>query len=67
LFFKIPDFFFVFAVADHQVVVFGCNNQVIDPIDDGYFPLRDVNEAIVGIVENNLGRVACVVVLVLFA
>ena len=61
LFFKIPDFFFVFAVADHQVVVFGCNNQVIDPIDDGYFPLRDINEAIAtaktkkksGILKNN--------------
>ena len=41
--FEAFDFIFVFAVTNHQVVVFFSNDQVIDALNDDIFSGRNVH------------------------
>lgn len=60
-FFEAFDLFFILAVADHQVVVFFGDDQVVDALYDDVFPGWDVDNAVVGIVEYHLIRVGDIV------
>ncbi len=68
LFGKVPDFFFVFGVANHQVIIFCCNNQVVYSVNNSCFVFWDIDDAVVGMTKNDMRvMVACIVVFVLFA
>lgn len=62
--FEAFDFIFVFAVTNHQVVVFFSNDQVIDALNDDIFSGRNVHNTVVRIVKHHFIRIGDIVVVV---
>ena len=60
--FEAFDFIFVFAVTNHQVVVFFSNDQVIDALNDDIFSGRNVHNTVVRIVKHHFIRIGDIVV-----